>query len=62
MQGVSTEKNWNMLYGMDVCAPRNLVIAGDTRGSIHLSDPRDASVLGSILAHKKGNKVGFGAL
>ena len=46
-----------MLYGMDVCAPRDLVIAGDTRGNLHFADPRDASVLGALQAHKKGTKA-----
>ena len=56
-QGETSEKTWNMLYGMDVCRPRELVIAGDTRGNLHFADPRDASVLGALQAHKKGNKV-----
>ena len=48
-----------MLYGMDVCGPRDLVIAGDTRGNLHFADPRTASALGVLQAHKKGNKVCF---
>ena len=57
MQGESNERNWNMLYGLDVCLSRNLVIAGDTRGAMHFCDPRDGGSPGAVLAHKKGNKV-----
>lgn len=48
---------WNMLYGMDVCSDLNLVLTGDTRGFLHLVDPRISAQLSTHLVHKKGNKV-----
>ena len=57
IQGVSNERNWGMLYGMDVCAQRNLVIAGDTHGYLHFVDPRTSARISQQLVHKKTNKV-----
>lgn len=55
--GVSNERNWGMLYGLDVCGERSLAIAGDTHGYLHFVDPRTSARLSQQLVHKKGNKV-----
>ena len=51
--GVSNEKNWGMLYGLDVCGEKNLVLTGDTQGYLHFVDPRVGQRLSRHLVHKK---------
>ncbi|KAK9845886.1 hypothetical protein WJX81_005132 [Elliptochloris bilobata] len=55
--GVTTEKSWNMLYGLGACGERGLLITGDTRGCLHLGDARAGKAVGRHQLHKKGNKV-----
>ncbi|KAL3157624.1 hypothetical protein ABBQ32_012072 [Trebouxia sp. C0010 RCD-2024] len=56
--GVSNERNWGMLYGMDVSWHRNMILAGDSHGLLHAVDPRaNQPLLGKHQLHKKGNKV-----
>lgn len=45
------------LYGLDACSARGLLIAGDTRGCLHLGDARAGAAVGSHQVHKKGNKA-----
>ena len=57
--GVSNERNWGMLYGMDVSWHRNVILAGDSHGFVHAVDPRaNHPLLGKHQLHKKGNKAG----
>ena len=56
--GVSNERNWGMLYGMDVGWHRNMILAGDSLGFVHAVDPRASQpLLGKHQLHKKGNKA-----
>ncbi|KAA6425236.1 MAG: DAMAGED DNA-BINDING 2 protein [Trebouxia sp. A1-2] len=58
IEGVSNERNWRMLYGMDVSWHRNLILAGDSHGIVHAVDPRaNKPIVGNYQLHKKGNKV-----
>ncbi len=58
IDGVSNERNWGMLYGMDVSWHRNLILAGDSHGAVHAVDPRaNKPIIGKYQLHKKGNKV-----
>lgn len=58
VEGVSNERNWRMLYGMDVSWHRNLILAGDSHGIVHAVDPRaNKAIVGNYHLHKKGNKV-----
>lgn len=56
--GVSNERNWGMLYGMDVSWHRNMILAGDSHGFVHAVDSRaNQPLLGKHQLHKKGNKA-----
>lgn len=58
IEGESNERNWKMLYGMDVSWHRNLILAGDSHGTVHAVDPRaNKALVGNYQLHKKGNKV-----
>ena len=58
VDGVSNERNWGMMYGMDVSWHRNLILAGDSFGVMHCVDPRaHKEIVGQYQWHKKGNKV-----
>lgn len=58
VEGVSNERNWSMLYGMDVSWHRNLILAGDSHGVVHAVDSRaNVPLVGQYQLHKKGNKV-----
>ena len=58
VDGVSNERNWGMMYGMDVSWHRNLILAGDSFGVMHCVDPRaHKDIVGRYQWHKKGNKV-----
>lgn len=57
IQGVSSEKNWLMLYGLDVCKGRGLIAGGDSQGFTHFVDPRAPGKVSSHQLHRKGNKV-----
>lgn len=57
IEGVSNEKNWGMLWGLDVDKVRNLACVGDSRGFVHLCDTRSPRLIGQHQLHKKGNKV-----
>lgn len=58
VEGVSNERNWGMMYGMDVSWHRNMILAGDSLGCMHSVDPRaNRDILGKFQWHKKGNKV-----
>lgn len=58
VEGVSNERNWGMLYGMDVSWHRNLILAGDSHGVVHAVDSRaNVPLVGQYQLHKKGNKV-----
>ena len=58
IEGESNERNWKMLYGMDVSWHRNLILAGDSHGLVHAVDPRaNKALVGNYQLHKKGNKV-----
>ena len=57
IDGVSNEKNWGMLWGLDVDKVRNVACVGDSRGFVHLCDPRSPRLIGQHQLHKKGNKV-----
>jgi len=57
IRGVSNEKNWLMVYGLDVCNGRGLVAGGDSHGLIHFVDPRTPGRVSSLQLHKKGNKA-----
>jgi hypothetical protein len=57
IHGVSNEKTWLMLYGLDVCKSRGLIAGGDSHGFIHFVDPREPGKVSSHQVHKKGNKV-----
>ena len=57
IDGVSNEKNWGMLWGLDVDKVRNMACVGDSRGFVHLCDPRSPRLIGQHQLHKKGNKV-----
>ena len=60
IEGVSNERNWGMLYGMDVSWHHNMIIAGDSHGVVHAVDPRaNQPIIGKHQLHKKGNKVGM---
>ena len=60
VEGVSNERNWGMMYGMDVSWHRNMILAGDSFGCMHCVDPRaKRDILGKYQWHKKGNKVSF---
>ena len=55
---VSNERNWGMLYGMDVSWHRNMILAGDSHGFVHAVDSRaNQPLLGKHQLHKKGNKA-----
>eukprot|EP00891_Asterochloris_glomerata_P004616 jgi/Astpho2/4616/Aster-00190 len=56
-EGVSNEKNWGMLWGLDVDKVRNLACVGDSRGFVHLCDTRSPRLIGQHQLHKKGNKI-----
>ena len=45
------------LYGLGACSKRGLLIAGDTRGCLHLGDVRAGKAVGRHQVHKKGNKA-----
>ena len=45
------------LYGLGACSQRGLLIAGDTRGCLHLGDARAGKAVGRHQVHKKGNKA-----
>ena len=54
-QGPAT---WKMVYGMDVCRSRQLIIAGDDEGFLHLVDKRTKKrTSAKIQVHKKGSKT-----
>ena len=55
--GVSNERNWVMLYGMDVSLGRNLIAAGTSHGNVHFVDARVERPVTQHQLHKKGNKV-----
>ena len=58
IEGVSNERNWSMLYGMDVSWHHNMIFAGDSHGVVHAVDPRaNQPLLGKHQLHKKGNKA-----
>lgn len=57
IQGVSNEKNWKMIYGLDVCRSKYLIAGGDALGNIHFVDCRAETKIGTHQVHKKGNKV-----
>ena len=58
LAGVSNERNWGMLYGMDVSWQHNMILAGDSYGFLHAVDPRaNQPLLGKHQLHKKGNKA-----
>jgi hypothetical protein len=47
-----------MMYGMDICQSRQLIIAGDDEGFLHLVDKRTKTrTSGKIQVHKKGMKI-----
>ena len=55
--GVSNERNWVMMYGMDVSLGRNLIAAGTSHGNVHFVDARAEKPIAQHQLHKKGNKV-----
>ncbi len=57
IQGVTNERTWVMLYGLDVCAERQLIIAGDNKGKVYFADARTNQEIAQHQLHKKGNKV-----
>lgn len=57
IQGVSNEKNWLMLYGLDVCHDKQLITGGDSKGMLYFVDPRTSKRIATHQVHKKGNKV-----
>lgn len=56
--GVTNERNWIMLYGLDVCTERQLIITGDSKGKVYFVDARNNKEIAQYQLHKKGNKVG----
>lgn len=59
--GVSNERNWVMLYGMDVCGSKGMVSVGDSHGRVHFLDARTDRCIAAHQLHKKSNKVSFPA-
>ena len=57
IEGVSNERNWNMLYGLDVSRSKNLIASGDSQGKIHFVDSRVEQKVASCQVHRKANKV-----
>lgn len=57
IQGVSNERNWLMLYGLDVCHEKQLITGGDSKGMVYFVDCRSPERVASHQIHKKGNKV-----
>lgn len=55
IEGVT--KVWHMAYGCDTNPHLHLIMVGDTRGVVHLLDPRAAAPVNSLQLHRKGNKV-----
>lgn len=55
--GVTNERTWIMLYGLDVCTERQLIIAGDNKGKVYFADARTNKEIAQLQLHKKGNKV-----
>lgn len=55
--GVTNERTWVMLYGLDVCTERQLIIAGDNKGKVYFADARTNKEIAQHQLHKKGNKV-----
>ena len=57
--GVTKEKDWKMLYGLDSNKARGMLATGDTRGVIYFCDARDRSdkAFATEQIHKKGQKV-----
>ncbi|CAL8469557.1 g9098 [Coccomyxa elongata] len=55
--GVTNERTWIMLYGLDVCTERQLIIAGDSKGKVYFADARTNKEIAQLQLHKKGNKV-----
>lgn len=55
--GVSNERTWVMLYGMDVNAERQIIIAGDSKGKVYFVDARTNAEVAQCQLHKKGNKA-----
>eukprot|EP00884_Botryococcus_braunii_P017509 jgi/Botrbrau1/4441/Bobra.0348s0029.2 len=53
IEGVTTEKDWGMLYALDASAANNLIITGDSWGFAHFVDLRSKEKVGSTLIHKK---------
>lgn len=56
--GVSNERTWVMLYGMDVDVERQVIIAGDSKGKVYFVDARTDAEVAQCQLHKKGNKAG----
>ncbi|KAG0465230.1 hypothetical protein HPP92_019394 [Vanilla planifolia] len=49
---------WRMLYGMDTCLEKGLVLVADNFGYLYLLDSREKTqIADAILIHKKGSKV-----
>lgn len=57
IQGVSNEKNWQMIYGLDVCQSKGIIAGGDSKGNIYFVDCRDGKRIATHQIHKRGNKV-----
>ena len=57
IEGVTNERSWRMLYGLDVGVERQLIIAGDSHGCVHFGDARSHALVAHQQIHKKGNKV-----
>jgi hypothetical protein len=57
--GVSNERNWIMLYGLDVCTQRQLIITGDSKGRVYFADARTRKEVAQCQLHKKGNKASW---
>ncbi|XP_068668565.1 protein DAMAGED DNA-BINDING 2 [Aristolochia californica] len=50
--------NWRMLYGLDICWEKNLVLVSDNFGYLYFLDQRSKKEVGEpVLIHKRGTKV-----